>query len=164
LVDTANGVTLITLSSPSAVRALAFSPDGQRLAAATDGGLTQIWSTPPAAGEAQARGLATPSGPTQPGGDVGLSTDGKWVATASRDGTAKLWDASTGQLLLTLAGSGRGLNGLAFSPDGARLITSGDDGLRAYLLRIEDLVALAHTRVTRPLTQAECQPYLHQDC
>jgi hypothetical protein len=30
-----------------------------------------------------------------------------------------------------------------------------------YLVRLEDLVALAKTRVTRALTTEECQQYLH---
>jgi hypothetical protein len=52
-------------------------------------------------------------------------------------------------------------HGVALSADGARLITSGDDGLRAYLVRIEDLVLLAQARDTRSFTLAECQQYLH---
>jgi hypothetical protein len=41
------------------------------------------------------------------------------------------------------------------------LAASGDDGLvRVYLLRIDDLVALARSRVTRPLTVDECGEYL----
>ena len=155
IVDSITGQTVLTLTSTSAVRALANSPDGARLATATEGGITQIWDT------ARGQVAVTLSGHTSLVMDVAYSTDGKRLATASRDGTAKLWDPNTGQLLLTLQGSGRGLNGVAFSPDGTHLYTSGDDGLRAYVLRIEDLVALAHTRVTRAFTLAECQQYLH---
>jgi WD40 repeat protein len=51
---------------------------------------------------------------------------------------------------------------VAFSPDGTRLATSGQDGtIRIYLLRIEELIALAKSRVKRALTTGECQKYLH---
>ena len=153
--DGMTGTALLTLTSTSAVRAVAFSPNGALLATATDGGVTQIWNA--SSGQVS----VTLSGHTSLVMDVAFSADGKRLATASRDGTAKLWDPATGQLLLTLQGGGRGLNGVAFSPDGTRLFTSGDDGIRAYVLRIEDLVALAHTRVTRSFTLAECQQYLH---
>ena len=149
------GKAVLTLTSTSAVRALAFSPTGGLLATATDGGVTQIWDA--SSGQVS----VTLSGHTSLVMDVAFSADGKRLATASRDGTAKIWDPSTGQALLTLPGSGRGLNGVAFSPDGTRLFTSGDDGLRAYVLPIEDLVALAHTHVTRSFTLPECQQYLH---
>jgi WD40 repeat protein len=93
---------------------------------------------------------------------VTFSPDGKRFATASDDNTAKMWDAATGQELLTLLGHTGGVHGVAFSPDGTHLATAGGDGLvRTYLLRIEDLVTLAKSRLTRTWTTAECQKYLH---
>ena len=54
------------------------------------------------------------------------------------------------------------------SPDGTRVITATLDEqarhiVRTYLLRLEDIVALAKSRVTRSLTTEECQKYLHMD-
>jgi WD40 repeat protein len=90
------------------------------------------------------------------------SPDGTRIATASADKTAKLWDALTGQELLTLYGHTAVVGGVAFSPDGTRLATFSDDStVRVYVLPIEELVALARTRVTRTLTTDECQKYLH---
>ena len=43
-------------------------------------------------------------------------------------GGAKVWDAATGKDLLTLRGAGAPLNCFAFSPDGKRLVSAGDDG------------------------------------
>jgi WD40 repeat protein len=86
---------------------------------------------------------------------------GARLATASADDTARIWDAASGQLLLTLY-SPVEVGGVAFSPDGSRLATSNNDQtLRLYLLRVPDLVALARSRVTRALTTAECRRYLH---
>jgi WD40 repeat protein len=70
----------------------------------------------------------------------------------------KLWDTATGKELVTVPGS----TAVAFSPDGTRLATGSrgpkDRGLlRLYLVRIEDLVSLAQSRLTRTLTTEECQ-------
>jgi WD40 repeat protein len=76
----------------------------------------------------------------------------------------KLWDAETGQELLALRGHTGPVMGVAFSPDGTRLFTAGADGaVRFYLVRIEDLVALAKSRLTRSLTAYECRQYLHRE-
>jgi len=70
------------------------------------------------------------------------------------------WDANTGKELLTLNTPDE-LTSAAFSPDGSQLAVAGYDGTnRIYLLRIEDLLALAKRRVTRSLTTEECQQYL----
>jgi WD40 repeat protein len=65
---------------------------------------------------------------------VEFSPDGKRVATGSADGTAKVWDAATGQELLTLKVSTNDVsafdklpvvNTFIFSPDGNRFVTVG---------------------------------------
>jgi WD40 repeat protein len=92
-----------------------------------------------------------------------FSPDGLRIATASRDGTAKLWDAITGSQLLTLHGGEGGLNGVAFSPEGTRLATGGDLGLQVYVLPIRDLVQLARSRLTRTWMPEECRRFLRLD-
>jgi len=84
------------------------------------------------------------------------------IATGSADKTAKLWDAATGEEQLTLYGHKAVVGAVAFSPDSTRLATFSDDGtVRVYVLPVEDLVALAKSRVTRALTPRECQKYLN---
>jgi WD40 repeat protein len=84
------------------------------------------------------------------------------LATCSQDGTTKVWDASSGAELLTLRGHAGVVSGCAFSPDGTHLATAGNDGTaRIYLLDIEELIALAKSRLTRSLTTEECKKYLH---
>ncbi len=51
------------------------------------------------------------------------------MLTASYDGTVKVWDASSGQELLTLKGHDGAVNGLALDSTGERLISVGQDGL-----------------------------------
>jgi WD40 repeat protein len=51
---------------------------------------------------------------------VAFSPDGQRLASASRDGTVKVWDADKGQQLLALKHTGM-VGSVAFSPDGQRL-------------------------------------------
>jgi WD40 repeat protein len=59
---------------------------------------------------------------------LAFSPDGKLLATASNDVTAKVWDLATGEELKTLVGHSRGVESVAFSPDGATLATTSYDG------------------------------------
>ncbi len=50
------------------------------------------------------------------------------VGHACSDGTARVWDADSGQEILTLKGHNGTVAGVAFSPDGNRLASAGRDG------------------------------------
>ncbi len=67
------------------------------------------------------------SGHKGPVTDGVFSPDGTRVATASSDGTGRLWDAATGKSLTVLKGHGGPVNAVALSPDGARVLTASDD-------------------------------------
>lgn len=56
-----------------------------------------------------------------------FSSDGKHLATAGWDGTARLWDLTTGLCVLTLTGHSGPVHAVAFGPDGKRLATAGED-------------------------------------
>ncbi len=57
---------------------------------------------------------------------VSFSPDGKTIATASGDGTIKLWGLN-GQELQTLKADGYGVYSVSFSPDGQTLASAGGD-------------------------------------
>jgi len=59
--------------------------------------------------------------------DVALSPDGKVLATASFDKSAKLWSVEKGSEIATLAGHSGKVLSVAFSPDGHRLLTGSED-------------------------------------
>jgi WD40 repeat protein len=59
---------------------------------------------------------------------VDYSSDGTLLATASEDGTARVWEAPAGRLLSVLDGHERSVNDVQFSPDGRLVATAGTDG------------------------------------
>ena len=58
---------------------------------------------------------------------VVISADGQALATAGRDGTARVWDLANGQELTRLPHAAP-VEAVAFSPDGRQLITASFDG------------------------------------
>src|SRR5262249_44911507 len=56
-----------------------------------------------------------------------FSADGRRILTGSWDKTAKVWDAATGQEILTLDGHNCAVLSAAFSPDGERIVTGGGE-------------------------------------
>jgi WD40 repeat protein len=156
--DLATGERVLDFVMPTRVWGLAFSPDGEKLVLAATGGSLKMWSA--VTGE----DLFSFSGHTATVGDIAFSPDGSQLASVSSDVTAKLWDASNGKELMTLGGHTNRVSGVAFSPDGARLATASNDGTaRVYLLDLDELIAVAKSRLTRWLTTKECQKYLHRE-
>jgi WD40 repeat protein len=68
--------------------------------------------------------LVLQTGHTKAATAVAFSADGKWVLTGSRDRTALLWDAATGQHVRTLS-LDEPIQAVAFSPDGKRVAATG---------------------------------------
>ena len=59
---------------------------------------------------------------------VSFSPDGRRVVTGSTDKTARIWDAITGDELVTLQGPPTPVRAAMFSPDGQRVVTIPPDG------------------------------------
>ena len=58
---------------------------------------------------------------------VAISPDSNYVATGSRDKSAKLWELSTGREVRSFLGHKASVNSLDFSLDGKYLITGNGD-------------------------------------
>ncbi|MBN1888504.1 MAG: PD40 domain-containing protein [Thermoflexales bacterium] len=74
------------------VYALAFSPDGQRLATVSDDMTARVWTMP--------EGKPAPLPTLRHNGAVwavAFSPNGNWLATGSLDGTARLWESTSGR-------------------------------------------------------------------
>ncbi|MBU0730090.1 MAG: caspase family protein [Proteobacteria bacterium] len=59
--------------------------------------------------------------------DLAFSPDGKKIVSASKDGSAKVWDFTTGNHLATLKDHKDAIFTVAFSPDGKHIVTGSDD-------------------------------------
>jgi WD40 repeat protein len=123
-----------------------------------DGQVVDVWD--PETG----RRVSTLMGHSGDVNDLVFSADGSRLATASSDGTARVWDPRTGEQQLVLRGGHLGglITSVDFSPDGRRLATAAADGVvRIWALELDDLVQIAEDGLRRTFTDEECQRYLH---
>jgi WD40 repeat protein len=159
--DVLTGQKLLTLPGPAAAdgAAMYFSPDGKLLIITDCTGTAVVRD---AASGAEIQRFSQVGVCVQ---GVAFSPDKKLIALTSNNRQTTIRDLETGQVVLTLPGGGS----VEFTPDGTRVIIGREftalthSTINVFLVRLTDLVALAKTRVTRGLTSAECQQYLHVD-
>ena len=106
--------------------AAALSPDGKTLAVAGYGLAQRLLLGLPDL-LARRRRPRVLKGHTKSINTLAFSPDGKRLASASGDKTARVWDVNTGENTLTLRGHTESVRGAAWSPDGGRLATASND-------------------------------------
>jgi WD40 repeat protein len=105
-----------------AVHALAFSPDGTRLASAGKDGVVRLWDV------RAWQPWATLTGHYLGVLALAFRPDGRWLASGGVDGSVRLWDPVTGRAGPRLPRARAWVCALAFSPDGRVLAVGRSDG------------------------------------
>jgi WD40 repeat protein len=107
--------------------------------------------TPDASTSALARAVYRPIGPVLAGHekrlrDLAYSPDGKLIVTASRDRTARLWNAENGKALPDVVLKHRAeVSSVSFDSKGEHVITTSDDGwVRIWTLAGDELTRWRH--------------------
>ena len=125
--DVAAGKSL-SLTPRSQIYQASVSPDGQRIATATEDGLVRIWN---ATTGTEVQSLRH----GRRARNAVFSSDGRTLASggqvAGRHEVA-VWDLATGEKSLVLPHGNSYITQIEFSPDGSRLLTVGSEGARVW--------------------------------
>jgi WD40 repeat protein len=111
----------------SQVMAVAFSPDGKKMAVGFINGEVARAELDTTQSPIKGRGLPSVAAHAVALTSLAFSPDSKLLATVSRDRTVKLWDAANGKLVATLWGHLDHIRSVAFAPDGKALATAAYD-------------------------------------
>ncbi|HLH61622.1 MAG TPA: hypothetical protein VKV20_08065 [Ktedonobacteraceae bacterium] len=103
------------------VLALAWSPDGTRIAWTCGDKTIRIWEA------TTGQPLSTWKVRSPWVSNLSWSPDSQYLALANSDHTAQVWHAQTGKAVVTYHGHHDSVRDIAWSPDGSRLATASND-------------------------------------
>jgi WD40 repeat protein len=118
---------------PDSAKSIAFSPDGQGLAA----GSPDISSDTPDTGikvfeVASGKLLRTFEGHSEQVNTVEFSADGRWLVSGSKDFSVKIWNMANGETLRTLKGGVGNVRIVAILTDGQWIAAGGYNNTYAF--------------------------------
>ena len=119
--DIPTGTTRLWREHPEGVRAVAFSPDGEKVASGCWDKVVRVYEV------RTGKELAVLKGHTDAVNSVSFSPDGKTLASCSLDQTIILWDLAKAAESKRFAGHGDWVLCVAFFPDGKSLASAGKD-------------------------------------
>ena len=122
ILNAVTGQPIKTLPLTVPVGDVAFSPDGQWLAAGSDDNKIRVWRASDYELE------KTLAGHTHYVNGVAFSPDGRWLASGSHDKTVGIWDVQNGQLLKSLDGHEKEVLRVAINPSGTLIASISWDG------------------------------------
>ena len=102
------------------INALAFTPNGHRIASGSDDGTVRVWDA--------STGTQMLSIPVKNTNTLAFSMDSKILASASRTTQIQVWDIATGKQLTSLKDQSDDITALAFSPDNKTLASGSRNG------------------------------------
>ncbi len=138
--DATNGQKLLHYNSSYgylpifSVSAVAWSPDGTRIASTCGDKTIRIWNA------TNGKHISTLKVRSDWVSDLAWSPDGRRIALANGDRTATVWDTLTAEHVLTYAGHSESVRDVAWSPDSTRLATASND----HTVHIWDSLSGAH--------------------
>ncbi|MBT2677146.1 hypothetical protein J7E95_41475, partial [Streptomyces sp. ISL-14] len=146
------------------VTALAFSPDGERLAVGDASGRVTLWDgdvehrTGVLAGTSGAAGESAPEAVAA----LAFSADGRTLAVGGTESTLQLWDTASQQRLGTdLPTPGDEIRSVAFSQDDGTLYAAGPHTpLQRYAVDADRAAAAICERAGGGLTEAQWRTYV----
>ena len=131
-------------SSEVGVLAVAWSPDGRRIASGSGDKTVQVWDA------ATGTSLRTYRSHSYGVLAVAWSPDGRRIASGSGDKTVQVWDAATGTSLRTYRGHASWVNAVAWSPDGCRIASAGwDDTVQIWDAATGGKILIYHDHRTK---------------
>lgn len=135
------------------IHALAWAPQGDRIASASGDTTVQVWQ-PAAPGGQQVFLYRDHKSAVR---SVSWSPDGMFIASSSVDGSVQVWNASTGNARYTFPGGAEGVYPVAWSPNGAAVAFGCADGTVKIWTKATGRVQ-SHTMHNRPVAAVAWSP------
>ncbi len=137
-----------------AIRCLAVSPDGRRLALGVRDGVTELWDI------ATRKPVGTLQGTTRRVAGLAFSPDGAWLAAFGdySESTVRIWEVATREVLHVANVQQGYVRCVSFSPDATTFASGGEDGtVKLWNLRNANQMATLDNK----LGPVHCLAYSH---